>query len=274
MNNLIYSVNPIRLIRGYWDNRMLIKQLVKREIYGRFQGTHLGMFWVILEPLLLLAVYTFVFRVIFSRHWLSEDETTIEFSIILFSGLLVFNLFREAATSAPNLVLRNVNYVKKVVFPLEVLPFVTILSGLFHLIVSISVLIGIYVIVNGYLHIEILYIPLIMFPYVLMLFGASLFLASVGVFFRDIAQIIGMIVMAALFLSAIFYPIESVPERYQLWFFLNPMAFTADQFRGALIWGRAPQWQWIVFYYPVSIVVSWLGLFWFQKTRKGFSDVL
>ena len=270
----MYSVNPSRLLRDYWHNRMLIKQLVKREIYGKFQGTHLGFIWVIFEPLLMLAVYTFVFHVIFNRHWYSEDETILEFSIILFSGLLVFNLFRETVNSAPRLVVRNVNYVKKVVFPLEVLPFVSLLSGLYNLCVSMSILVIIYVIVNGQLHLEIMYVPIILFPYVLIIFGASLFLASIGVFLRDIAQIIGMLIMATLFLSAIFYPIESVPEKYQLWFHLNPVAFTVDQFRNALLWGQPPEWKWLALYYPVSMLISWSGFFWFQKTRKGFADVL
>ncbi|MCF6355620.1 MAG: ABC transporter permease [Candidatus Polarisedimenticolaceae bacterium] len=261
-------------MRDYWHNRSLIKQLVAREIYGRYQGTHLGFLWVVLEPLLMLAVYTFVFRVIFSRHWHPEGESTLEFSIILFSGLLVFNLFRETINNAPRLVLRNANYVKKVVFPLEVLPLVSVLSGFYHLCVSFIVLIISCLLNNGSLHVEILYIPFILLPYILIIYGASLFLASVGVYLRDIAQIIGMMVMATLFLSAIFYPIESVPEQYRIWFYLNPVAFTVDQFRGAVIWGRTPQWQWMLLYYPVSIIISWLGIFWFQRTRKGFADVL
>ena len=270
----MYSVNPIKLVHTYWRNKTLIKQLVKREIFGRFQGTHLGFLWVILEPLLMLTVYTIVFRLIFNRHWISEDETTLEFSIILFSGLLVFNFFRETINSAPRLILRNANYVKKVVFPLEILPLVSALTGIFHLCISMVILCIIYISVYGQLHPEIIFAPIILLPYILMVFGASMFLASLGVFLRDIAQITGMIVMASLFLSAIFYPIESVPEKYQMWFYLNPVAFTVDQFRSALVWGRTPEWEWIFLYYPISFMISWLGFTWFQKTRKGFSDVL
>jgi lipopolysaccharide transport system permease protein len=160
------------------------------------------------------------------------------------------------------------------VFPLEILPIVSVLSGFYHLCVSFIILLVIHILVNGYLHVEILLIPVIILPYMLILFGASLFLASVGVYFRDIAQIIGMIVMATLFLSAIFYPIEVVPEKYRIWFYLNPVAFTVEQFRGVVIWGRIPQWQWMLLYYPVSIIIAWLGFFWFQKTRRGFADVL
>lgn len=270
----MYSVNPIKLIRNYWHNKMLIKQLVKREIYGKFQGTYLGFIWVALEPLLMLVVYTFVFRVIFNRQWSSENESTLEFSTILFSGLLIFNFFRETVNSAPRLILKNANYVKKVVFPLEVLPLVSVLTGLYHLCVSVIILMVINIAVYDHINVAFLYGPIILLPYIITVFGISLFLASTGVFLRDIAQIIGMVVMTTLFLSAIFYPIESVPEKYQIWFYFNPVAFTVDQFRRAIVWGHAPEWSWLALYYPVSIVVSWFGLLWFQKTRKGFADVL
>lgn len=270
----MFSVNPLKLISSYWHKRMLISQLVTREIKGKFQGTHLDFLWVFLEPMLMLSVYTFVFRVIFNRHWHSKGESILEFGIILFSGLLIFNLFRDTINSAPKLIFKNVNYVKKVVFPLEILPVVSLLTGLYHLCASLLILGVLYFLVYGQLHLEVIYIPVVILPYVLMIFGASLFLASIGVYFRDIAQLIAMLVMATLFLSAVFYPIDSVPEQYRIWFYLNPVAFTIDQFRGLVILGRMPSWEWLAYYYPASMVFSWLGLFWFQKTRHGFSDVL
>ncbi len=270
----MFSVNPLKLVSSYWRKRMLISQLVTREIKGKFQGTYLDSVWIVLEPLLMLSVYTFVFRVIFHRHWHSENETILEFGIILFSGLLVFNLFRDTINNSPRLILKNVNYVKKVIFPLEVLPVVSLLSGLYHLGISLVILGVLYFFVYGYVHIEVLYIPFIMMPFILIIFGFSMFLASIGVFLRDIAQIIGMLVMATLFLSAVFYPIDSVPEQYRFLFYLNPVAFTIEQFRGAVILGRTPEWLWFAYYYPVSMIVSWLGVIWFQKTRQGFSDVL
>ncbi len=270
----MHSVNPIRLINSYWDNKTLIKQLVRKEIYGKFQGTHLGLLWVVFEPLLMLAVYTFVFRVIFNRHWLSENDSTLEFTVILFSGLLMFNFFREVVNSAPRLILKNTNYVKKVVFPLEILPFVSILTSLYHLSISILILTVLYIMAFGQFNLTALYAPLILIPYILIVLGVGLFLASLGVYIRDVAQVVSVIVMGSLFLSAIFYPIESVPEKYQIFFYFNPIAFTVDQFRSVFLWGELPEWKWLVLYYPVSIVISWLGLFWFQKTRKGFADVL
>ena len=270
----MYSANPVKLLRSYWRNRQLIKQLVNREILGRYQGTYLGFLWVMLEPLLMLAVYTFVFRIIFHRHWSSDNESIIEFSIILFSGLLIFNIFRETISSAPRLIIKNTNYVKKVVFPLEILSCVSVISGFFHLLVSFVLLLILYIVVHAHLHIAVLFLPLVLIPYLLILLGASFFLSSLGVFIRDISQIIGMVIMAALFLSAIFYPIDSVPEKYRIWFYFNPVAFTVDQFRDIAIWGRNPHWQWLLFYYAVSVMIAWMGLFWFQKTRKGFPDVL
>lgn len=270
----MYSSNPITFFKECWRNRNLIKQLVQRDVIGRYQGTHLGILWVVLEPLLMLTVYTIVFRIIFDRHWYSQDETVLEFSIILFSGLLVFNIFRETVNIAPRLVLRNINYVKKVVFPLELLSVVSILSGIIHLFISLLILLTVYMFVVNEFHATILYAPIILLPFVFFLLGTSFFLSSLGVYIRDLGQVIGMVVMACLFLSAIFYPIEIVPEQYRIWFYVNPVAFTVEQFRGAIIWGREPQWLWLLSYYAVSLLISWFGYFWFQKTRKGFADVL
>ncbi len=269
-----YPVKPVEVIRGYWRHRELIWQLTRREVVGRYRGTIFGSLWSILDPLFMLIVYTVVLRVIFGRYWYSETETIAEFAVILFSGLLLFNLFRESINSAPTLVVKNSNYVKKVAFPLEILSCVSLLNALFHLGISLIILLVIYSVVYETIHFTVVYTPLILIPLVLLTFGLSLFLASLGVFLRDIKQVIGMLVMATLFLSAIFYPIDVIPEEYRTLFYLNPVAFTVDQFRAAVVLGRSPDWLWLAFYYPTSLVVVWLGLFWFQKTRKGFSDVL
>lgn len=270
----MYSTNPIKLVGNYIQNRLLIKQLVYKEVVGKHRGTHLGILWVVLEPLLMLAVYTFVFRIIFKRYWYSSNESIFEFSIILFSGLLIFNYFRDVISSAPQLIIKNSNYVKKVVFPLEILSGVSIFSGFINLCVSMIILATIHFLAKGQFYWAMLYVPIILIPYIFILLGASFFLASLGVYLRDVGQIIGLVVMATLFLSAIFYPFESVPERYRILFYLNPVAYTVEQFRGIMIWGRSPQLYWLMFYYPGSMLIGWLGFYWFQKTRKGFADVL
>ena len=270
----MYTVNPIKYLTILYRNKFLIKQLVLRDISSRYQGTYFGLLWVVLDPLIMLAVYTFVFRVVFHRHWYTEDESLVEFGLIIFSGLLVFNLFRETITNAPRLIVRNSTYIKKVVFPLEILSCVSILAGCFHLCISILVFFFIYLFVADQLYITIIYIPVILFPLLIILLGASYLLSSLGVYLRDIGQFINMVVMSFLFLSAIFYPIESVPEKYQVIFYLNPIAFTVEQFRRVAIFGIYPDWYWLLFYYAICFAVGWLGFYLFQKTRKGFVDVL
>lgn len=269
----MHTINPFRFIRINWRNRSLIRQLVAREMFSRYQGTHLGVTWVVLEPLLMLSVYTTVFYLIFKRHWRSAEESVLEYAVILFSGLIVFNIFREVVNDAPKLILRNVNYVKKVVFPLEILPVVSIFSAASHFIISALLLLTC-LIIGFDIHLQVLYVPLILLPYLLILFGVAMFLASFGVFFRDIGQVVSLLITAALFLSAVFYPVSSVPENYRIFFYVNPVAFSIEQFREAVIWGHAPDWRWLLLYYPLGLLIGWLGIFWFQKTRKGFADVL
>jgi len=269
-----YPVKPLEIIIRYWENRELIWQLTKREVVGRYRGTFLGSLWSILDPIVMLIVYTIVFRMIFDRYWYSKTETIAEFAVILFSGLMVFNLFRENINGAPAMILKNVSFVKKVAFPLEILPCVSSLNALFHLGISWIILLVIYFVIHGNIHFTAVYTPLILIPLVLLTFGLTLFLASLGVFLRDIKHVIGMFVMATLFLSAIFYPIDVIPAEYRTLFYLNPVAFTVDQFRSAVVLGKTPDWQWLAFHFSTSLAFMWLGLFWFQKTRKGFSDVL
>jgi lipopolysaccharide transport system permease protein len=269
----MYTTNPFLFIKMNWRNRSLIKQLIKREMFARYQETHLGMVWAILEPLLMLTVYTVVFYLIFNRHWRSADESILEFAVILFSGLIVFNAFREVVNNSPKLILRNINYVKKVVFPLEILPVVSVFTTALRFIINIFLLLAC-LIIGFDVHAQILYMPVVLFPYFIMLFGASMFLSSLGVYLRDIGQVMGMLVTAVLFLSAVFYPVSSVPENYRIFFYVNPVAFSIEQFREAVIWGQAPDWRWLLLYYPPGLLVGWMGIFWFQKTRKGFADVL
>lgn len=269
----MHTTNPFRFIGINWRNRSLIGQLVAREMFSRYQGTHLGVTWVVLEPLMMLTVYTVVFYLIFKRHWQSAEESLLEFAVILFSGLIVFNIFREVINDAPKLIIRNINYVKKVVFPLEILPVVSICSAVSHFLISALLLLT-GLIIGFDVHPQVLYVPLILLPYFLMLFGVAMFLASFGVYFRDIGQIVNLLITAVLFLSAVFYPVSSVPENYRIFFYVNPVAFSIEQFRAAVIWGQAPDWSWLLLYYPLGLLIGWMGIFWFQKTRKGFADVL
>jgi len=186
----------------------------------------------------------------------------------------VQGLFAEVLNRAPGLVLGNVNYVKKVVFPLEVLPVVSLGAALFHSLINLFVLLAAFVLFNGYVHWTALFAPLVLFPLIVATLGFAWILASLGVFIRDVGQTIGIIMTVSMFLSPVFYPITAVPEEYRLWIMANPLTFIIEQAREVLIWGRLPDWGGLAIYLLAALGVAGIGFAWFQKTRKGFADVL
>ena len=175
--------------------------------------------WSLFTPLFMLAVYTFVFGTVFKARWTPPDtpaagaeHATAEFAIVLFAGLIVFQLFGEVITRAPGLVLANVSYVKKVVFPLEILPVVAMASALFHSGVSLLVLFAAMLGFNGSIPVTAVLLPIVLAPYTGLILGLAWFLASLGVYVRDIGQILSTLVTALMFLSPIFFPPSALPE--------------------------------------------------------------
>lgn len=267
--------SPVSLVQSFWHNRQLLYQMTKREILGRYKGSVMGLLWSFLNPLFLLAVFTFVFSVVFKARWgLGEDETKIQFAIVLFAGLIVHGLFSEVLNRAPGLILSNVNFVKKVVFPLEILPGIVMGAALFHSLVSVCVLLGVFLVIKGFLHWTILFAPIVLLPLVVFTLGIAWLLASLGVFLRDVGQTINIVTMVMMFLSPVFYPITALPEVYRPWILCNPLTFIIEQTREVLVWGHQPNWIGLAIYGLISIVIAWLGYSWFQQTRKGFADVL
>lgn len=261
----------LKSLRAHWS---LIFNLIKREVIGRYRGSIMGILWSFFNPVLMLIVYTFVFSIVFKARWIGGTDSKTEFALVLFAGLMMYNLFAECINRAPGLVLSNVNYVKKVVFPLEILPIVAIGSATFHLIISLFVWLCFYLIFIGIPPSTIGLLPVLLFPFFLMILGLTWLLASLGVYLRDVTQIIGILTTALLFLSPIFYPISALPEEYHYLIQASPLTFIVEQAREIMIWGKGLNWSaWIV-YSLFSIITAWLGFAWFQKTRKGFADVL
>jgi lipopolysaccharide transport system permease protein len=263
-----------KLISSPWRHRDLLITMIKREVIGRYRGSVMGILWSFLNPATMLLVYIFVFSVVFKARWSGGTDSRIEFALIVFAGLLVFNLFSECITRAPALVVSNVNYVKKVVFPLEILPWVTMGAALFHALFSLLVWLVCYMIFFGLPHMTLLLFPLVLLPLVLFTLGISWLLASLGVYLRDISQVVAVLTPALMFLSAIFYPVSALPAAYQPLLYLNPLTYVIEQARDVLFWGTVPSipiWIGSLF---ASATVAWLGFVWFQKTRKGFADVL
>jgi len=269
-----FSASPREMVASLWRHRSLIYASAKREVLGRYRGSFMGILWSFFNPLFMLAVYTFVFSEVFKARWNAASDSKTEFALVLFAGLIVFNLFAESVNRAPTLILSNVNYVKKVVFPLELLPVVTLLSALYHALISLLVWLVAYMVFFGLPHTSALYLPLILLPFVLFIMGLSWALASLGVFLRDVGQFIGVVVTTLMFLSPIFYPATALPESYRRLLFLNPLTPVIELSREVLYWGKPPDFEILAIYWIATAAIAWLGFAWFQKTRKGFADVL
>lgn len=256
--------------------RDLLPSLIRREIVGRYRGSVLGIAWSLLTPLFMLAVYTFVFGAVLQVRWagMREDAPIAEFAIILFGGLIVFQLFSEVVTRAPTLIVSNINYVKKVVFPLEVLAPVALGSALFHAAVSFLVLFVFVLFVHGAIPVTALLLPVVLAPLCLLILGLAWFFAAFGTYVRDINQVLGTVITAMLFLSPIFFSIEALPEWIRPFIRLNPITVPVEQARDVAIFGRIPDWSMLALYALVAAAIAWLGYAFFQKTRKGFADVL
>ncbi|MDO9104109.1 MAG: ABC transporter permease [Methylovulum sp.] len=264
------------LAKSLWRNRLLIVQMTKREVVGRYKGSILGLAWSFFNPVFMLVVYTFVFSEIFKSRWggIGGDDSKTQFAVVLFVGMIVLGLFSEVVNRAPGLILSNVNYVKKVVFPIEILPVIVTGAALFHGLISLVVLLAAFTVFNGYLNWTVIFIPLVLLPLIILITGLAWMLASIGVFLRDVGQTIGIITTVLMFLSPVFYPVTAVPERFRPFIMANPLTFIIEQSREVLIWGHLPNWIGLGIYTLAAVVIAWAGYAWFQKTRKGFADVL
>jgi lipopolysaccharide transport system permease protein len=270
-----YSTSPAAALSSLLRHRQLIWQLTKRDVVGRYRGSVLGLFWSLVNPLLMLAVYTFVFGYVFRAKWgIAEPESKLDFAIILFVGLIVYNIFAECMNRSPAAILAQPNFVKKIVFPLEVQAYVILGSALFHGLISLVVLLVFFLFVHGIPPWTIILFPFILLPLIFFCLGLSWFLLSFGVFVRDVGQVVGVITTALLFLSPLFFPSSALPEKVRPLIQLNPLSFPIEQARETIIWGHTPNWMGLALYGMTCFVIMWLGFAWFQKTRKGFADVI
>lgn len=266
---------PAHLVRTLWSRRELIGQFSRRYFYARYRGTHLGAVWAFISPLLMLAVYTFVFNYIFRARNPSADVTNSQFAVLLFCGISVYGIFSESVTRSSSLVLDNPNYVKKVVFPIEVLPVSSVASSLmFSSFSLLLVVLGTWV-TYGRVPWTVVLIPLVLLPLVLLALGLAWFLASLGVFVRDISNLVVLLVSQLLFfLTPIFYRIENLPEKLKPIAALNPLAHVVEGARRVLVLGEQPDWAALGLVTLAGLLSMQLGYAWFMKSKRGFADVL
>lgn len=268
-------LNPVGPFYNLYLHRDLLRQFTRRDIEGRYRGSYLGIVWSMILPLMMLVIYTFVFSVIFKSHWQAGvEESQGEFALALFAGLIAFNVFSECITRAPTQIISNPNYVKKVVFPLEILSASALGAALFHSLISVVILLTGTVLILGKISITILFLPLALLPLMGLCLGLGWFLASFGVYVRDTAYAVSIVTQVLFFLSAIFYPVSAVPAALQPLMYLNPLTTVTESFRRILIWDVPPDWGPWLFVTVVAGLITLLGYTWFMKTKSGFADVL
>ncbi len=266
---------PFAVFTSFWTHRTLIFNLARRDVLGRYRGSFLGLMWSFFNPLLMLGVYTYVFGVVFKARWTQNPSASIlEFAVVLFAGLLTFGIFSESVNRAPSLMLQNPGFVKRVIFPLEIMPWVVMCSSLFHTLISLCVLALVMLAGFGALPFTWPLIALVILPLVLLVMGISWALAALGVYLRDLAQTIAIVTTVLMFVSPIFYPATAVPETFRWAIDWNPLSFFVEQTRAVLIFGHLPDFAGLAWMTVGGLALAWLGLALFQHARDGFADVL
>ncbi|SBV49239.1 ABC transporter, permease protein [Xanthomonas bromi] len=267
-----------RLVLGPFDalteRRDLTLELSKREVLGRYRGASFGLLWSLISPFLLLIVYTIAFGSIMKSRWPQVAEGQAHFSLVLFVGLIVHGFFAECLSRSPYLIMGNPNFVKRVIFPLEILPWPMVASALFHVLMNTVVFALLRLAMDGQISWTILLLPVVLLPLVVLGLGVSWFLASLGVYFRDITQVTGVLSTALLFLSSAMIPEQAIPQSFELIFKLNPLTFIIDQAREVALWGNLPDFIGLAIYMCIAIIVFYAGFAWFKATRRGFADVI
>lgn len=255
-------------------HRELISILATREVQARYRGALMGKVWLFANPLLLLAIYTLVFRFIFKAKWPNAPDADFVFAQLLFVGLIIHSLAAEVLSRSTSLILQNSNYVKKVTFPLEILSWIVLESALTHALVSFLILCLFLLLSSFTISATWLLLPIVIFPFCLILTGASWYIAVLGVYFRDLDQIVGLLITALLFLSPVFYSVESAPTALRPYLRLNPLTIVIEQSRQVLIFTSIPDMQNLMLYYVFALAVFVSGYYFFDKLRRGFADVI
>jgi lipopolysaccharide transport system permease protein len=268
---LIDPLSPYIALKRHFT---LVVQMAKRDVISRYRGSFAGLLWSFFNPLLMLVIYTFVFGVIFKARWNAQISGHFQFAVVLFAGLNINTMFSECANKAPTLIIQNTNFVKKIVFPLESLSWSTLGAALFHLLVSTIVLLIISALINHAIPWTVVIFPLVVLCFLPFVAGTIWLLASLGVFLRDLQQAMTIITTALMFLAPILYPMTMIPEQYRALMYLNPLTVVAIASQDTLVLGRIPNWLYLGIYLLTSCIFAWLAFVWFERTKKGFADVL
>ena len=256
-----------------WHHRSLAYELTKREFNGRYSGSFGGIFWSFAQPLFLLAVYTVAFGIILKARW-GFSGSTGEYALMLFAGLIVFNAFSECLNRCGTLITGNPNFVKKVVFPLELLPVTAVGTAVVHALIGIGVWLVGYMVLFGTPQSTVILFPLILACFVPVLLGTAWLLSAIGVIIKDINQLTPLIGHTLLFLTPIFYSIEAAPPLLQDLLLLNPLTYIVEQFRLIMFYGKVPALRGLAVYFVLASCFAWLSLALFRRLRPTFADAV
>jgi lipopolysaccharide transport system permease protein len=273
-------LHPGKMTTNLFHHGPLIRQFTRRDIESRYRGSFLGMAWSLLTPLLMLAVYTFVFSTVLKGRWdrpgieAAAESKSPPFALVLLCGLLVYNFFSEVIGRSPGLIVANPNLVKKVVFPLEILPLSAVLVGVFNMVFMLLVWVAGALIFVGAIPATAILLPIILLPTLLATAGFAWFLASLGVFVRDTAPTVLVIVQILFFATPIMYPLDIVPAPYDTVLRINPLTTAVENVRNVLLWGELPNWGMFVGSLAATSMICLLGYAFFMKSKRAFGDVL
>lgn len=268
------DLGPMVLVRRLSAHRFLLRQLVRKGVATTYQGSMMGVAWIVVRPLLTLAIYGFCFGVVFQGRFFRQTGGSLEFAMVLFVGLTIFSMLSEMLAVAPSLVAGNANFVKRVVFPLDLLVPAQLGSALVQMTMSAAVFLAVRAFLDPALGWAALSVPILIVPYVMLTLGLAWFLASLGVFVRDLQQVMPLAITGLMFLSPLFYPVSAVPPVLRSTIYLNPLTFILESARNALFRNEWPDPIGLFVYFVVAAFIMWLGWAWFEKTKKGFADVL
>jgi homopolymeric O-antigen transport system permease protein len=259
-----------------WRNPLLLIRMVGREVASKYTGSFAGLFWAVLTPLLMLAVFTFLFGTMFSPKAARIDATTdlTTFAKFLFAGLVLHGFLAEVITRAPNVVLGNPNLIKKFVLATELLPLASVISAATTASIGLLVMLVVHVATSGTLPLTALLAPLVLLPFVIMMAGVAWFLSAVGVFLRDIGHVTGLMATVLLFLGPVFYKIETLPEVMRDVVYLNPLTVPILGLRRVLLDGMPPEWVGLTIYSGAAFIVAWIGFYVFVRCKRTFADVI
>jgi lipopolysaccharide transport system permease protein len=251
----------------------LIWPLARRMTLARYRGSALGLLWALLTPAVMIAVFTFLFAGVFGARF-TEGGTPWEYALYLFCGLLPWTAFSETLQQSAAIVVAHANLVKRVVFPLETLPVAQALAALVAQLFGTAALLVATLLIRGQLHATALWLPVLLIPQLLLTLGGAWLVASLGVFVRDTAQVLGLLLMAWMYLTPIIYPEQVVPERFRPALELNPFTPLVRSYRRALLEGAPPDWAGLAYTTVLALAFFLLGYWWFARTRKNFADVI